>query len=103
MLLDMFNKPHKRREVMARSIFVLGKTYRVTWKDHFSDSSWKDEKEIREWVEECKSEPCVTIGDVVYQDEDVLVLSATTDGGDNRGDLMGIYKNHIIKKQLIKL
>jgi len=88
---------------MARKSFVIGKTYRVTWKDHFSDSSWKDEKEIQEWVDKSKKEPCVTIGEAVYQDQDVLVLSATEDGSGNRGDLMGIYKNHIVKKQLVEL
>lgn len=99
----MFNKAVNRRMEMARRNFVVGKTYRVTWKDHFSDSSWMDIHEIQEWVEKSKKEPCITIGELVYQDDDVIVLSATDDGSGNRGDLMGIYKNHVIRKQKLKI
>ena len=97
----MFNKL-KKENTVARTTFVLQKTYRVTWKDHFSDSSWKDDKEIKTWVEECKKELCSTIGAVVYQDDEVIVMSASKDGGDSYGDLMCIYKNHITRKQLVK-
>lgn len=83
---------------MARNFFVKGKQYEVKWKDHFSESSWMSPHEIEEWVKDNR-DPCTTRGTVVYQDDDLLVLSASDDGGGNYGDLMAIYKNHIVKKR----
>lgn len=83
---------------MARNTFVIGKQYEVKWKDHFSDSAWKALSEIEDWVKE-NSKPCTTRGTVIYQDDEILVLSASDDGGGNYGDLMAIYKNHIVKKR----
>ena len=72
---------------------------KVTWKDHFSESRWMDKYEIEEWVEESKKELCTSIGEKVFEDDDLIVLSATDDGGGNKSDLMGIYKNDIIKSE----
>lgn len=78
------------------------KIYEIRWKDHFSDSSWRDEDDIKEWVTKHKKKFCTTVGRIIYQDDDILVMCASDDGDDSYGDLMAIYKNHIIKKTIIR-
>jgi hypothetical protein len=78
------------------------KYYEITWKDHFSETGWKDKDELEKWVKDRKKHPCVSIGQIVYEDDDVIVLAGSHDGEDSHGDFMAIYKNHIIKKRIVK-
>ena len=68
----------------------------ILWLDHKSDSSWKSKKEIQEWA--TKNSLCETVGEITYEDEDVIVLSASFDGDDEWGENMCILKVNIIKK-----
>ena len=74
---------------------------KITWLDHFSESEWKDLKEVEEWAEERAQHPCVSTGTVVYETDILLVVSMTFDGEENYGDHMAIFKNCIIKREEI--
>jgi hypothetical protein len=66
----------------------------IKWKDHFSNSEWQTKKEIKLWA----SRPviCITKGIITYEDKNVIVLSATTDGHGHYGENMCILKNNIL-------
>ncbi len=75
------------------------KRLEVHWKDHFSESGWKTDDEVVEWVKERKSHRCITRGFLVHEDDEVLVIAGTYDGDGGYGDFQAIYKNHITKKR----
>lgn len=67
----------------------------IYWDDHWSDSSWKTPKEIKEWVTKIK--PCVSKGWVTYEDRKCIVLSASYDGEGSYGENISILKSNIVK------
>ena len=67
----------------------------LRWLDCFSDEDWKTKEEIAKWVKENKL--CTTIGEITYEDKNVIVLSASFDGEDGYGENMCILKSCIIK------
>jgi hypothetical protein len=67
----------------------------IRWLDHFSDSSWKTKSEIEKWA--TKPNICVTTGEITFQNEKVIVLSASFDGTDGYGENMCILKANIVK------
>lgn len=77
------------------------KKYEIFWKDHFSESGWKDESDLEKWVRNKKKGRCRTVGYIAYQDKDVLVIAGSHDGEDCFGDFQAIYKNHITKRKVI--
>ena len=77
------------------------KYYKITWIDHFPLPDWSTKKEIKEWALRKKKECCVTVGTISYEDDDVIVLSASFDGDDSFGDSLAIRKSDIIKKKRI--
>lgn len=72
----------------------LGKIYKVTWDDHFSETGWKDDSELLSWVED--KEPCTTVGYLAHQNEKLLVIAGSHDGIESYGDFMAIFKTCII-------
>lgn len=68
------------------------KTRRFQWLDHSSSSEWQTMAEIMKWVEATKSKPCSTTGRIIYEDEDVVVVSSETDGEGNFGNSTIIFK-----------
>lgn len=83
---------------MESEILFMKKTkkkyIKIKWLDHKSDSSWKTKSEIKTWAS--KNLLCETIGRITYEDDDVIVLSASFDGEDNYGESMCIIKKNII-------
>ena len=81
--------------------------YKIEWTDHFSDSSWKDKVEIASWVKEDIKHNCTTVGIITYEDDKIVVVSASFVKGLNKddsfGENMAIYKNNIIKRTKIKV
>jgi len=69
----------------------------IRWHDHFSDGTWRTIKEIAVWAK--KRTPCVSIGEVTYEDDEVIVLSASFDGEENYGDNVCILKGNIVKDE----
>ena len=67
----------------------------IKWRDHHSDSSWKNKDEIISWAKSPRI--CTTKGIVTYEDDKVVVLSASYDGEDSYGENMCILKNNIVK------
>lgn len=67
----------------------------IRWRDHFSDSSWKSEKELSSWA--TKPTICTSKGWVTYEDKNVIVLSASFDGEESYGENICILKNNIMK------
>lgn len=69
----------------------------IKWMDHHSDTSWKDKKEIKEWA----TTPivCTTIGEITYEDKDVVVLSASFDGDNEYAENMCILKINIVDRK----
>lgn len=80
----------------------MEKIYEVTWKDHFSETGWKDSDELEKWVKKNKAKLCTSVGKIVYQDEEILVLAGSHDGDESHGDFMAIYKNHIVRKRILR-
>lgn len=78
------------------------KYYKVTWLDHFSESEWKSKSEIAEMVED-RRDPCITVGEITFENEEMIVMSASYDGDDNYGDHMAIFKNCIINRELLQI
>jgi|GEM_PF-6963134 len=78
---------------MKKSKFIT-----VYWHDHASDSAWQSLDDIKKWVAETKKKPCVTRGEVVYEDKDVIVLTDGNDGGENYSNTSLIFKKLIVKK-----
>jgi len=72
----------------------MRKYKKIQWYDHFSDSRWKSKEEIAEWAS--KPSICTTVGEVTYEDNDIIVLSASSDGEENYGEHMAIFKKNII-------
>ena len=68
---------------------------KIHWLDHYSDSSWKTEKEIKIWA--TKPTICISKGWVTYEDKKVVVLSASFDGDESYGENICILKNNITK------
>lgn len=66
----------------------------IVWEDHHSDSSWKNKKEIKDWA--TKKSNCKTIGEITYEDKDVIVLSSSFDGDESYGESMCILKKNIV-------
>ena len=79
---------------MAKNNLPKKKFIKVKWQDHHSDSAWKNEKELKEWA--TKPFICVTKGWLVFEDKNVLVLSASFDGEDSYGENMCILKVNIV-------
>lgn len=78
------------------------KKYEFYWKDHFSESGWKDEEELKKWVKDKKKGRCRTTGYIAYEDKDVIAIASSHDGEECYGDFQVIYKNHITKRKLIR-
>ena len=76
------------------------KRLEVFWKDHFSESGWKSDDEVAEWVKNKMKGRCRTTGYVAYEDDDVLVIAGSYDGEECFGDFQAIYKNHITKRRV---
>lgn len=77
--------------------------YKIEWTDHFSESSWKTKEEMKEWASKTKQNVAVTVGAVSYEDDDIVVLSASFDGESVFGDNMAIFKTNIINRKKIKI
>jgi len=69
--------------------------YKITWKDHASESKWQDKKEIKGWVDTLK--PCTTVGYITYKSRKHIVLCGSHDGEDHYGECMLIFTNLIEK------
>jgi hypothetical protein len=71
----------------------------VEWADHWSgkDSAWY-------FIEDLELEPliCRSVGWLVAETKDVLVLSATLDPNGKTGQRMNILKSCIKKRRIIK-
>lgn len=70
----------------------------VKWLDHASASEWQSLEDIKKWVEESRKKPCVSRGEVVYENKDVVVISGEHDGHGVYGNATMIYKKLIVKK-----
>ena len=68
----------------------------IRWRDHHSDSAWKTKKDLKNWA--TKPVICTTKGEVTYEDNDVIVLSASYDGEESYGENMCILKKNIVTK-----
>lgn len=66
----------------------------IYWQDHFSDSSWKTEKEIEELIK--KQKTCISKGWLVYENNEFIVLAASFDGEESYGDTISILKKNIV-------
>ena len=73
----------------------MKKIKKVKWLDHSSIASWMSKKEIKDWA--IAPTICISYGEVTYEDSQVIVLSASHDGGENYGENICIYKVCIIK------
>lgn len=69
----------------------------VKWLDHASASEWQSLEDVKKWVAESKKKPCVTRGEIAYEDKDVLVLTDGNDGNGHFGNTTLIYKKLIVK------
>lgn len=79
-----------------------GKIYKVIWRDHFSETGWKDSSEVAEWVEGLQDTYCVTVGYLAHNTDDLLVIAGSHDGVESYGDFMAIYKDDIISMDTIE-
>ena len=69
------------------------KYVKIKWRDHFSDSSWKTKNEIKKWA--TSSTLCISRGEITYEDDKVIVLSASFDGDESWGENICILKVNI--------
>lgn len=76
--------------------------YKITWTDCFSESTWKDRKEIEEWAKENFNKQCTTIGYITYEDKNLIVVSASSNAREDYGEHMAILKPNIIKRVKVK-
>ena len=72
---------------------------KITWEDHFSESSWKHKDDMKEWANSRTKKHCITVGTITFEDKDKLVLSASFDGEENYGENMCIIKKNIVKTE----
>lgn len=70
----------------------------VHWLDHASDCVWKNLEDVKTWVKEQKKKPCVTVGEIIYEDKDVIVMTDGNDGHGNFGNTSLIFKKLIVKR-----
>lgn len=67
----------------------------IKWLDHYSDGTWKNKEQLAEFGK--KKTICTTKGWVTYEDDDVIILSATRTSDGDWGENMCILKCCIIK------
>lgn len=54
--------------------------------------------DIKKWVEETMKHPCETKGTIIYETDDVIVVTAENDGNGNFGNCSMIFKVLLTKK-----
>jgi len=68
---------------------------KIYWWDAESKSHWQTKEEIKEWV--LKRAPCITIGQIIYEDKKVIITAASHDGDESWGELICIPRPLIDK------
>jgi len=64
----------------------------IKWHDPTSESSWKDEDEIKDWAKATAKETNTSVGEIVYKTKHYIVVAATTTNDGRYGDYTLIYK-----------
>lgn len=94
-LINLFSVIFKGKAIMNHQCV------KITWQDHFSDSNWLDVDEIKEWIKKDVLKNCTTVGVISYEDDLVIVVSASDDGRGDFGENMVIFKKCIIKRETL--
>jgi len=67
------------------------------WDDAASDHGWKDASEV-----EVKNEQAITVGFVIKETDDHILIAATIDADGNTNDRSQIPKKMIVKRVALK-
>lgn len=78
------------------------KIYTVSWRDHTSDPSWKSDKELKKWGDTCYNALCTSIGHIVFDAKNYIIVAGEKDGDGNHGNCTMILKSAITKITLKK-
>lgn len=68
----------------------------VKWKDIYTSDSWKNDKELKEWINAKEKEVCETLGFILIKNKNFIAVAGSYDGDESYGDVV------IIPKTLIK-
>ena len=72
--------------------------HKIFWRDHASNAKWLDKDELQAWIKEQKEDVCESIGKVVYEDRDVVVIAADKNANEV-GSCSLIYKKLVVKRE----
>lgn len=73
----------------------------VYWRDIAGISEhWQTKDELMVEAEKVYKEECVTIGEVIYETDDYIIICATFDGDERYHDASVIMKSVIIRREL---
>ena len=70
-------------------------TRTVKWNDPESETDWQSLEEIEKWAE--NRSPCSTTGRVVFENDEIIVLSHEKNGLGEWGNKTLIWKSLIVK------
>lgn len=74
---------------------VQNEIYIVSWLDHFSDSRWMSEEELREFLDSNLG-TCTNVGYKSYEDDNWVIISGSYDGDGGYGENIAIHKKVIV-------
>ena len=69
---------------------------KVRWLDHESEATWQDDNDLDKWLKE--DSVCESVGYVVRESEDVLIICAEKSGSGEYGNCSKILKK-VIKEE----
>lgn len=75
---------------------------KIHWRDISGLSEkWMDLEELKTEAEKLYNEECVSVGEVIYENENYIILAPTFDGGKNYHDASMILKSVIVSRETL--
>ena len=69
----------------------------IKWKDPEGTADWKDKEELLEWAKKADKGYCTSVGDIVHETKDYIIICADKNTNGDVGSCTLIYKSLIIK------
>jgi len=58
----------------------INKLVKIYWKDAASSEAWEDLNEVRDWASKTYVTPCETVGELILDTDDYVVVAASNNG-----------------------
>lgn len=71
----------------------------VVWRDHEGLPGWSSASELEEWAKG-DTTTCVSVGILVHEDDDSVVLSSSVHSG-GWGDSLKLLKSSVVRREIL--